>query len=258
MRQKDSHQAPIVFAKIGSQILGALNKQSVSFLQARLATVGREIHGFTIVGTVSLAPASYADIVIDPATVKYPEIQIEEQVSQNLRQDQVAVASPREQEDIEPAIATVVFFEAPVDQAHQAKTNVVMCNMVKRAVERAVERGCNTLHFVNASPYKSENPSSVLLTIQQLAQAREDIKIHLSTAANVKIAMQLLKQPYDIVIGVSSIETSGIINYAAHQGISVAVYIPENGEFERRNLPERAVATQKVVTIRTKDLEYEP
>ncbi|MBD2364252.1 hypothetical protein H6G36_24235 [Anabaena minutissima FACHB-250] len=258
VRQKDSHQAPIVFAKSGSQILGALNKQSVSFLQARLATVGREIHGFTIVGTVSLAPASYADIVIDPATVKYPEIQIEEQVSQNLRQDQVAVASPREQEDIEPAIATVVFFEAPVDQAHQAKTNVVMCNMVKRAVERAVERGCNTLHFVNASPYKSENPSSVLLTIQQLAQAREDIKIHLSTAANVKIAMQLLKQPYDIVIGVSSIETSGIINYAAHQGISVAVYIPENGEFERRNLPERAVATQKVVTIRTKDLEYEP
>jgi hypothetical protein len=267
VRQKDPHQASIVFAKIENKILGALNKQSVSFLQERLATVGREIHGFTIIGTISLAPASYADIVIDPATVKYPEIKIEEQSSQNLlKKDQVAVASPREQEDIEPAIAqgtlpkaiaTVIFFEAPVDQAHQAKTNLVMCNMVKRAVDRAVERGCDTVHFVNASPYKSENSSSVLITIQQLAQAREDIKIDLSTAANVKIAMQFLKQPDDIVIGVSSIETSGIINYAAHQGISVAAYIPENGEFDRRNLPERGSATQKAVTIRKKDIEHE-
>ncbi|MBD2357667.1 hypothetical protein H6G41_24160 [Tolypothrix sp. FACHB-123] len=257
VQRKDPHQAPIVFAKIGNQILGSLNKQSVNFLQERLATVGRKIHGFTIVGTVSHAPASYVDIVIDPATVKYPEIQIEEQVSQNSRKDKVAVAFPKKQEEIEHKIATVVFFEAPVDQAHQAKTNMVMCNMVKRAVDRAIERGCNTVHFVNASPYKSENSSSVLLTIQQLAQAREDIKIDLSTAANVKIAMQLLKQPNDIVIGVSSIETSGIINYAAHQGISVAAYIPENGEFDRRNLPEREAATQKVVTVKTKDLEYE-
>lgn len=257
LRRKNPYQSPIVFATIGNQILGSLNKQSVIFLQERLAKVSREIHGFTIVGTVSHAPASYVDIVIDPATVKYPEIQIEEQASQNLVKDQVVLSSPKEQEDIEPAITTVVFFEAPVDQAHQAKTHMVMCNMVKRAVDRAVERGFNTVHFVNASPYKSENPSSVLLTIQQLAQTREDIKIDLSTAANVKIAVQLLKQPDDIVIGVGSIETSGIINYVAHQGIPVAAYIPENGEFDRRNLPQREATTQKVVTVKTKDLEYE-
>jgi hypothetical protein len=258
VQQTDQHKAPTVFAKVGNQILGVLNKQSVNFLQQRLAAVGRQIHGFTFVGTVNNAPASYADIVLDPTTVQYSDIQIgKQQVAQNLVEEQVVVVSPKEKEEVKSAVATVVFFEAPVEQALQAKTEMVMCNMVKRAVDRAVERGYDTVQFVNASPYKEENFSPAVVTIQQLARSRHDIKIELSAAASVKSAMQQMKQPNDIVIGVSSTETAGIIDYATLQGKAVAAYVPETGGFDRRNLSERGTATQKTVSTTKKDLEQE-
>jgi hypothetical protein len=235
-----------------------LNKQSVNFLQERLAAVGRQIHGFTFVGTVNNAPASYADIVIDPTTVKYSDIQIgKQQVAQNLVEEQVVVAFPKEKEEVKSAVATVVFFEATVDQALQAKTEMVMCNMVKRAVDRAVEQGCDTVHFVDSSPYKSDTPSPAVVTIQELARSRHDIKIELSAAASVKSAMQQMKQPDDIAIGVSSIETAGIIDYAALQGKAVAAYLPETGGFDRRNLPERGTVTEKIVIKPKTGFDYQ-
>jgi hypothetical protein len=258
VQQTDPHKAPTVFAKVGNQILGVLNKQSVNFLQERLAAVGRQIHGFTFVGTVNNAPASYADIVIDPTTVKYSDIQIgKQQVAQNLVEEQVVVAFPKEKEEVKSAVATVVFFEATVDQALQAKTEMVMCNMVKRAVDRAVEQGCDTVHFVDSSPYKSDTPSPAVVTIQELARSRHDIKIELSAAASVKSAMQQMKQPDDIAIGVSSIETAGIIDYAALQGKAVAAYLPETGGFDRRNLPERGTVTEKIVIKPKTGFDYQ-
>ncbi|PMB27532.1 hypothetical protein CEN46_01325, partial [Fischerella thermalis CCMEE 5318] len=241
LRQTNPRQPPKVFALVGDKVLGVLNKQSVNFLQQRLSSIGRELHGFTFTGTVNHAPASYADIVIDPNTVKYADIQTEQQISKKE----------------EKRVATVVFFEAPIERSHTNKTEQVMCNMVKRAVNRAVEQGYNTVHFVDASPYKSDSPSVVVQTIQDLARSRRDIKIELSGATSVKNAMQLLEQPNDIVIGIGSIETASIIDYASSLGKAVVAYVPETGEFERRNLPQMETAIQKTVSTAKKDLEQE-
>jgi hypothetical protein len=50
-------------ALVENQVLGVLNKQSVNFLQSRLAAVGRQIQGFTFAATVNKAPASYVGIL---------------------------------------------------------------------------------------------------------------------------------------------------------------------------------------------------
>ncbi len=293
IRQTDLRKPPTVFALVGDEVLGVLNKQSVTFLQQRLASVGGQIQGFTFMGVVNNSPASYADIVIDPATVKYPDVQIEEQqVGQNLVQEQVVVASSKEKEEVKPTVtganlrkrgglskadlsvgqldlpieaspfslakcvATVVFFDAPVERSHSSRTEQVMCNMLKRAVNRAVELGYDTVHFVDASPYKSQSPSSSVATIEELALAHSCINIELSAATSVKNAMQLLKQPNDIVIGIGSIETAPIIDFATDQGKAVVAYLPETGEFERRNLPQ-IETVQKTVSTDRKDLEQE-
>ncbi|MFB2771928.1 hypothetical protein ACE1AT_21965 [Pelatocladus sp. BLCC-F211] len=242
LRQTNPRQPPKVFALVGDKVLGILNKQSVTFLQQRLAEIGRQLHGFTFTGTVNHAPASYADIVIDPTTVKYSDVEsTQQQVDQKDHK----------------RVATVVFFEAPVERSHTSKTEQVMCNMVKRAVNRAIELGCDTVHFVNASPYKSDSPSVVVQTIQDLARSRRDINIELSAATSVKNAMQLLEQPNDIVIGIGSIETAPIIDYASSSGKAVVAYLPQTGEFERRNLPQIETAIQKTVSTARKDLEQE-
>lgn len=241
VRQASPGKPPTVFALVGDKVLGVLNKQSVNFLQQRLSSVGRELHGFTFTGTVNHAPASYADLVIDPTTVKYSDIEREQQLGQKQ----------------EKRTATVVFFEALVERSHTNKTEQVMCNMVKRAINRAVEQGYDTVHFVDASPYKSQSPSSSVVTISELARSRDDIKIELSTAASVKNAMQQVKQPNDIVIGIGSIETAPMIDYASSLGKAVVAYLPETGEFERRNLPQIETAIQKTVSIARKELEQE-
>ncbi|MCP6762341.1 MAG: hypothetical protein NHB32_27150 [Fischerella sp. CENA71] len=242
LRQTNPRQPPKVFALVGDKVLGILNKQSVTFLQQRLAEIGRQLHGFTFTGTVNHAPASYADIVIDPTTVKYSDVEsTQQQVGQ------------KEQK----RVATVVFFEAPVERSLHQRTEQVMCNMVKRAINRAVEQGYDTVHFVDASPYKSDSPSVVVKTISEVARSRRDIKIELSAATSVKNAMQLLEQPNDIVIGIDSIETAPIIDYASSLGKAVVAYIPETGEFERRNLPQMETTIQKTVSTQKKSLEQE-
>ena len=73
--QTNPRKAPTVFAKIDNQILGTVNKKSVKFLQEKLNAVGKSIQGFTFSGILKNAPASYADIIIDPSTVKFPQIE---------------------------------------------------------------------------------------------------------------------------------------------------------------------------------------
>jgi hypothetical protein len=238
VQQSDPRKAPPVFALVENQVLGVLNKQSVSFLQSKLAAVGRQIQGFTFAATVNNAPASYVDILIDSTSVKYPEIQPrEEQLTQNLLENKSGVC-------------TVLFFEAPIDTLLQAKTEQVMCNMLKRAVDRAVERGCDTVQFVDVSP-NPDKSSQFVRTLLSFAVERKDIKVEFIGAVSVADAMKLLTKPDDIVLGVRSAETIGIIDFAASRGKAIAVYIPETGGFDRRNLP----SVQKNLEVAKKDVE---
>jgi hypothetical protein len=234
VRQTDPRKAPSVFALTGNQVLGVLNKQSVSFLQQQLAPKGRTIQGLAmscgqaklIAGTVNNAPPSYANIVIDPASVKFPEISVESEGSQK---------------------ATVLVINAAVEPEFRAKTEQVMFNMLQRAVDRAVERGCDTVQFVDVSPHLNKS-SQFAPTLQELATSRKDIKVELIGTASVDWGMKLLTQPSDIVLGVKSVETVEIIDFAASRGKAVVAYIPETGGFDRRNLPlvEKAVEIAKV------------
>ncbi|BAY93663.1 MULTISPECIES: hypothetical protein [unclassified Tolypothrix] len=217
VRQTQERKAPTVFAYIGNQILGVVNKQSVNFLQGRLAAVNRQLQGFSFVGMLNNAPASYADIVIDSSSVKFPEIPVGEHENNS-------------------AVATVVFFSASIDSQLQAKTEQVLCNMLKRAVDRAVERGYDTVSFVDVSLH-SDKSSQNLKTIEMLATERKNIKVEFKGTASLEDAIALLTQPDDIVVGIRSPKTIGIIDFASSHRKAIAAYIPETGKFERRNLP---------------------
>ena len=238
----DSRKPPTIYAKVDNQILGIVNKKSVNFLQKKLAVFDRPIQGFTFSGTINNAPASYADIIIDPTTVKYSDIQ-------TSKQQENVLASSKEKQEVQPAINTVVFFEAPAEnQAIKAKTEQIMCNMVLRAVDRAIEHGYGTVHFVDATPYKS-TPSPTVETIKELGVRKNDIKVEFSTATSIKSAIQQMKQPDDIVLGIRSMETSAIIDYAALQGKAVAAYVPKTGEFNKHNLPGKKIVSQNEISI---------
>jgi hypothetical protein len=169
-----------------------------------------------IAGTVNNAPASYADIAIDPNSVKFPESESE-------------------------TGATVLIVNAPVEPKFQAKTEQVMCNMLQRAIARAVENGFNTVRFVDVSP----NPTPQMVqTLQQLSGEQKDIRVEFLGTASLKEGMKLLTQPSDIVLGVRCAETVGVIDFLASRssamsatGYAYASYIPETGGFDRRNLP---------------------
>ncbi len=213
VRQTDQRIAPVVFAKLENQVLGVLNKQSVSFLQQQLAAKGRTIQRLTITGTFNKAPASYADILIDPSSVKFPEIQLENETSN---------------------IATVMIINAQGEPKFQAKTEQVLCNMLKRAIARAVENGFDTVRFVDVSP----NPTSqIARTLQEIAGEGKDILVEFIGTVSLDSGMKLLTQPSDIALGVKSAETVGMIEFVASRGQATATYIAETGGFERRNLP---------------------
>ncbi|WP_245912039.1 hypothetical protein [Brunnivagina elsteri] len=229
VRQTDSRKAPVVFAKIGNQVLGVLNKQSVDFLTQQLASKGRTIQGLTIAGTVNKAPPSYADIVIDPNSVKFPDIQLENQ---------------------NQSIATVAIIAGAVDPKFQAKTEQVLCNMLERAVKRAVESGFEKVQFVDVSP----NPTpQIAEALQQIAGEYKDIRVEFIGKASLEEGMKLLKQSSDIVLGVKTAETVGIIQFMASRGKAIATYIPETGGFERYNLP----LAQKAVEVAEHNLQSE-
>jgi hypothetical protein len=229
VQQTDSRKAPVVFAKIGNQVLGVLNKESVGFLQQQLASKGRTIQGLIIAGTVNKAPPSYADIVIDPNTVKFPEIQAETQTSN---------------------IATVAIITGTVEPKFQAKTEQVLGNMFERAVKRAVENGFDTIQFVDISP----NPTpQIATTLQKIAGEHKDIRVEFVGKTSLEEGMKLLKQASDIVLGVKTAETIGMIEFVASRGNAIATYIPETGGFERQNLPP----TQKTVEVAKHNLQSE-
>jgi hypothetical protein len=217
MQQTGSRKAPVVFAKIGNQVLGVLNRESVGFLQQQLASKGRTIQGLTIAGTVNKAPPSYADIVIDPNSVKFSEIQLENQ---------------------NQSISTVAIITGVVEPKFQGKTDQVLGNMFKRAVKRAVESGFNRVQFVDVSP----NPTpQIAATLKEIAGEHKDIRVEFIGKTSLESGMKLLTQPSDIVLGVKTAETIAVIEFAASRGNAVATYVPETGGFERQNLP----STQK-------------
>jgi hypothetical protein len=221
VQQTGSRKAPVVFAKLGNQVLGVLNKESVGFLQQQLASKGRTIQELTIAGIVNKAPPSYADIVIDPNSVKFPDIQLENQ---------------------NPSIATVAIITGVIEPKFQAKTEQVLGNMFERAVKRAVENGFDTIQFVDISP----NPTpQVAEALRQLTEKWKDIEIKFIGTVSVEEGMKLLTQPSDIVLGVKTAETIGMIEFVASRGNAVATYIPETGGFERYNLP----LAQKAVEV---------
>ncbi|AKG21325.1 hypothetical protein [Calothrix sp. 336/3] len=209
MQQTDSRKAPVVFAKLGNQVLGVLNKESVGFLQQQLASKGKTIQGLTIAGTVNTAPPSYADIIIDPSSVKFPE-------HETLN------------------IATVVIINGTVEPKFQAKTEQVLGNMIKRAIARAVENGFERVQFVDISPNPTQKTGE---TLQKLAGERKDIEIEFIGIKSPEAGMRLLTKLSDIILGVKTAETIGVIEFAASRGKATVSYISETGKFDLCNFP---------------------
>ena len=234
--QTNPRKAPTVFAKIDNQILGTVNKKSVKFLQEKLAAVGKSIQGFSFSGTLKNSPASYVDIIIDPSTVKFLQIET------NSQQDNKSLIESNE------PVCTVLFFEASIDSKFQQKTEQVMANMLKRAVERAAELSYDKVQFVDVSDLPTE--SSALRTIEQLAAEHQNITVDFIGSASVEDAIGLMKEPSDIVIGIKDAQTVGIIEFVASHNMVIATYNPQSQKFDRRNLP----APQKT-TETTKDIE---
>jgi hypothetical protein len=231
VRQTDPRKLPIVFAKVGDRVLGVLNKQSVNLLQQKLVAKERTILGLSIIGTFNNAPANYADIVIEPSSIKFPTIQMGSETSN---------------------IGFVLVINAMVEPKFQVQTEMVMCKMLKRAVDRAVENGCSLVRFVDVSPHPNKSSQFVRI-LQQLTVERKDIKVEFTGIASLEDGIKLLTQPSDIVIGVHCAETVETIELVASRGKAIAVYIPETGGFDKRNLP----SVQKNVEVPKNGVEHE-
>ncbi len=96
-----------------------------------------------------------------------------------------------------------------------------------------MENGFAAIQFVDVSP----NPTpQIVEALQQLAGEHKDIRVEFIGKASLEEGMKLLKQPSDIVLGVKTAETIGVIEFAASRGNAIASYIPETSGFERRNL----------------------
>jgi hypothetical protein len=214
VQQSNPRKTPVVLAKIGNQTLGVLNKQSVDFLTQQLAVKGRTIQGLTITGIVNKAPPSYADITIDPDSVKFPE-----SATSNA--------------------ATVLIINGVVEPRYQERTKQVLHNMLERAIARAVESGFERVQFVDISPNFTHK---IPQTLRQLAGEWKNICVEFIGEKSPEEGIGLLSQPSDIVLGVKTPETSGIIQFMANRGKAIATYIPETGGFDRQNLS----VTQKV------------
>ncbi|MGB3653435.1 MAG: hypothetical protein WBA41_19750, partial [Rivularia sp. (in: cyanobacteria)] len=221
--QTNPRKAPNIIAKIDNQILGTVNKKSVKFLQEKLAAVGKSIQGFSFSGILKNAPASYADILIDPSTVKFPQLETTpEQQNKNY-------------EESNKPVCTVLFFEASANNSFKLKTEQMMSNMLKRAVERAAELGYERVQLVDVSNFPTE--SSALKTIEELAAKHQDIAVDFIGSVSVEDAIGLMKESSDIVIGIKYGQTIGIFDFIASQGKAIATYNPQTQKFDKRNLP---------------------
>ena len=255
VEQTHSGKIPKVFALIDNRVLGVVNKQSVSFLQQQLQ--GRNLQGLKIKAKVDKAPASYVDIVIDPDSVEFPTLEVEKQqklgnvvsdkqevvtavVEEKLEQEQQhsesSLISFSEAQLDKSDVCKVLFFAPPVTQQFKERTEQVMSNMLQRAVDRAVQNGFGTVEFIDVSPISHKSPL-IAQTLHQLQEYRKDINVEFVGTKSLEEGMRLLTKTQDIAIGVKSIATSGIIEILANQDKAVAAYIPEIGDFDRRNLP---------------------
>ncbi|MEO1184957.1 MAG: hypothetical protein AAFX46_09745, partial [Cyanobacteria bacterium J06636_27] len=109
----------------------------------------------------------------------------------------------------------------------------MMSNMLKRAIERAVELSYEKVQFVDVSDLPTE--SSALRTIEQLAAEHQDITVDFIGSASVEDAIGLMKEPSDIAIGIKDAQTIGIVNFFASKGKAIATYNPQTQKFDRRN-----------------------
>ncbi|MGB3639301.1 MAG: hypothetical protein WBA39_17260, partial [Rivularia sp. (in: cyanobacteria)] len=159
--------------------------------------------------------------------------------------------------EINKSVCTVLFFEAPANSSFKLKTEQVMSNMLKRAVERAAELGYERVQFVNVSTNSTE--SSAFRTIEQLAAEHQDITVDFIGSVSVEDAIGLMKESSDIVIGIKDAQTIGIVDFVASRGKALrrrrlaelnATYNPQTQKFDRRNLP----APKKTAEI-AKDIE---
>ena len=246
LRQTNPIKSPQVYAKVGHKILGVLSKESADFIRERLDKAGKQVQGFVLQGTISRGASTYADIVIDPDTVKLPRsLQIA-----GLEKSTILEQAAKSDESVSltssnvrsPQMTTVVFFEPPLDPTIESTARRTMARMLERAVDRAVERGSDTIHFIDASLYKSEEPGGAAATVKQMQANRLDIKVQLSSAESATGAIAQLKDPHDIAIAIDSIETAGAIDYAARHGKPVLVYNPMGPQkFEKLgHWPERS------------------
>jgi hypothetical protein len=186
VQETNPQKASVVFTKIVNQVLGVLNKQSVDFLTKKLAAKGRSIQGLTIRGTVNKAPPNYADIIIDPNSVKFPEYETSN-------------------------IATVAIINGTVDPKFQAKTEQVMCNMLKRAIARAVKSGFDTIEFVDVSP----NPTPPIgTTLKEIAGVQ--------SANSVRQMLARLRETVDRHIWVRNCGIGFIGNHSTSMGVLLA------------------------------------
>ncbi|RAM48030.1 MAG: hypothetical protein C6Y22_30085 [Hapalosiphonaceae cyanobacterium JJU2] len=66
-------------AEINGKPLGVIDKESFSLLTAKLSEKGRSVQGFQFQATLKSAPATIANIKVDPETIRYPEVWTKEQ-----------------------------------------------------------------------------------------------------------------------------------------------------------------------------------
>ncbi|MEM7556319.1 MAG: hypothetical protein AAF378_19905 [Cyanobacteria bacterium P01_A01_bin.84] len=225
VEQTNSGKVPRVFALMNDRVLGVVNKQSINFLKQQLK--GKSLQGLKIKAKLDNAPVSYADIIIDSDSVKFSEVKKHQEKEKS---PELKVTSDKKN------ICTVAFFAPPVTQQFQARTGQMMSNMLKRAVDRAVENSFSVVEFVDISTVSDKSPL-IAQTLHQLQEYRKDINVEFIGTKSLEEGMRLLKKPSDIAIGVKSIATNGMIEVLANQGKVVAAYVPETGDFDRRNLP---------------------
>ena len=124
----------------------------------------------------------------------------------------------------------------------------MMSNMLKRAVERAAELGYDKVEFVDVSANSYRVFS--FKTIEQLAAEYKNINVDFIGSLSVEDAIELMKEPSDIAIGIKDAQTIGIVDFVARHNMAIATYNPQTQKFDRRNLP----APKKTTEI-TKDIE---
>lgn len=79
INMSDSGKYITPIAEINGKPLGVIDKESFSLLTAKLSEKGRAVQGFQFQATLKSAPATIANIKVDPEIIRYPEVWTKEQ-----------------------------------------------------------------------------------------------------------------------------------------------------------------------------------